>query len=445
MTDYWTYTMDFIGVGEVTYSINPSNVSLKHVYRRHPDWEGIIIRELEGSINLHNEYFDYALDSFENYGYCNLTIYKAGSVWLNVKVTEIVDIDYNQKVLTLKKFSVNSNANKFINFCKKEFIIPAGNTDIYYILTKITENGSKLLDVIDTVFTNLGIYESFTPSSVWYDSTKIDLNKFYITNNSYIYDGSAAKLGGQLKKCTLERLFKFLEYTLNIYVSIESNAVKFRNNDELADNLLDLTGQLEHMHQVSYNKDVFIQRQYFRFSDNNNSGGGDDEDYNDVELTYNYIDGELEMNLQDFTTRANPSITAGEYDTDGWFVGYINTGTGGLEGETGYVSGNTQQNGRLCPANLMDEYYRNYIFTNRDYFNIAGNAATDLPLEYKPIIQIPDIPTILDDPATFYEGILIEKNIDDPTHRRVAIVYEQSTDLTNNITTFKSYEYRNTI
>jgi len=443
MANKWTYKLEIPGAD--IYDLNPADVQLKHVYRRNENWDGIVERNLEGSILIFNEFFDASLTAFEDYGNLQLYIFKDAVQWMQITVNEYIDVDYNQKKMTLKGFSYNNNPNKFVNYCTKEYTIAAGSLTIAQILTNITTRGKYLGTVIEDIFTALGVYESFDKTDVWYDSTKLDFGKLTITNICDMLVSGGGLAGGQRKPITLERIFRFIEYTLNVKVSNESDQIQLRDNSELAANILDMSGQLVHMQQINRN-DQQILRQYFKFSDNNNYGDADDTDYQNCEIEYDNIDkGEFVMDLQDFTTRWKIAITADELEQGGWHIGYINTGTGALEAEAGYVSGSTQQNGRFSPANLLDNYYRDYIWTNRIHFSVCGNAAVTTPENFRPFLVIPDIPTVLDDPSEFFEGILIEVNELDPSKKRIAIVYEQNTDLNTNITTFKCFEYENTL
>lgn len=438
----WEFKISFTGSSDTDVrNVNPGNVSLKHVYRRHEKWEGIIMREITGSIEIFDTDFDLCLESFDGGFYPILYIFLDGVQWHNVYVTDFADIDFNQKRMTLKSFNENlgTSANNFIYYDTKTFLISGvgiSGITIQRGLSVFTDAAYQLVSVIEGAFTRIGVKETFDNTDCWYSTEAIDLDQLYIAHMADVYTSAGGSiLGGSRRTTTLERIFKFIENAFNVRVYIENDEVKFKKPTELVLNTIDLSTQLEHLKQVSYRTELFYGREYFNMSDNNSLST--QADFFEVYLEYERPGNMFSIDLQEFTTW--PEFSA-DLNGDGFFVAYLLGTT--IEQFTGFYSGASVNNGRISPANLFGNFYNDYIYTKKRDYAVNDQAGTTTPLVYKPFIQLPEIKTLLVDPSEFFDGVIVEKNL---IGERIGITYEQETDLNTNITTFRCYEFKNTL
>lgn len=429
----YTYYINF-GSGYQLTNILNNKLFLGH--RRNSKFYGIIDTYLEGSFMLAGADFTAAIAIFDAWGRMPIDVYVNGVQKFTFLANNFIEPDYNQQVLTIKNFDYY-NTNSFRFYCTKKFIIPQGSITVknYEDTANISIYAHSLLTFIASKFTSLGIYETFSASDYWYNSTPEDFTKLRICNNCDLVIG-AGILGGSRKETTLQRLFEILECMFNVKVSIDSGAIVFKTIPELASNTLDLSALLTEMNRKKFNDSLVYGSQFLDFSANNRLSSG--TDWADVEITYENAADSKAVELTDVSTYY---VDSTEMDSNGFYLGYVNA-TNNLEAELGYKSGTQIQNGHLSPANLLNTNYRNYIFTNGSNFQVCGNAASAVPTNFREFIELPEIPYVLTDITVFYDSIIVEK---DGTDERIAIVEDQRTELLTNITTFTVKEFSNSI
>jgi len=295
------------------------------------------------------------------------------------------------------------------------------------------------MPLIEAKFTALGILEAFDSSDYWFDSglATIDFDDLRVASMRDMYNaGSTGIIGGQRKSITLLKLFDCICQMFNITITIEDNQVYFKKHTDFIDNSLDLSSVLINKKIRNYDLTKLYKAEVFKFSDNNQI----DEDVDNVncELTYNYAGDILEHDLSEFTTFWNFSD---ELSGDGWFIGKVTLGEI-LDPTNGYVSGSSKKNADLFPANLLNNYYRDWINTDKKYFSVCGNPSASAPSYFRNFIEISEIEYTLADPSVFYDSLILETDV---LKQRIGLVMEQSTNLNTNITKFISYEFFNDI
>jgi hypothetical protein len=174
----------------------------------------------------------------------------------------------------------------------------------------------------------------------------------------------------------------------------------------------------------------------------NNSALKEDDTEPDADFSGTYIGYDRQATKTSdkeivFQTKAILNIN-NSLSTSGWFCGYVDPADDILRSENGYMTSDSKKNGRLCGANLLDNYHRDFIFTDKDNFTICGEASTGKPTHYKPFIQMPDINETLST-FEFYDSLLWSSEGGVNTY---ALVTEQILDLNKNLTTFKSVLFK---
>jgi hypothetical protein len=246
------------------------------------------------------------------------------------------------------------------------------------------------------------------------------------------YSGS----GGPVR-ITLERIFEILAILFKVYWYFDGSDLKFKTYSELVSNPLDLSSILTHKKLKRFEVEKKYKLERIRFNKNHNFSGagfpsGYDEEVNCIEYNHS-AKNNIDHNLSDIMTLYNP--VEKNWDTDGWFLAFVDPADDYLEI---YES---DENGRLKLENIINDYYRDYVFTNNKNFKYNNTAETVAPTYFREFIQLEPFEIVLDSVATFIDGIIYE----DATIKITGRTMEQRTSLLTNITRFTCYEYKNEI
>jgi hypothetical protein len=131
-------------------------------------------------------------------------------------------------------------------------------------------------------------------------------------------------------------------------------------------------------------------------------------------------------------TYYNP-VELDSWNTDGWFMAFVDPADDYLEVYE------TVENGRLQLSKIINNYYRNYNFTNSVRYKYNNVQETIQPTLFREIIQLEEFETVLDSANVFYDGIIYENS----TRVKTGRTMEQRTNLNTNITTFICHEFSN--
>jgi hypothetical protein len=251
-------------------------------------------------------------------------------------------------------------------------------------------------------------------------------------------DGTSTLYGGDRYELTLGWLFELTRVIFRGYLFVDNQAVQvyLKKPADFVTNTLDVTDKTLHLKQFEYQNELQYLKEIIDFHPNNIIDS--DEDWLNIELLYKNGKNILRHDLKDLTTRF---ILNSDMRSGGMFMGLIGIADVLVEG-TGYKSGLTVENSYLSPANLLANFYRDYISTKRKGYSIAGIGQTAIPTHFRPIIKYPDFVTQIADPTILHSGLKWQVESGDEIITRVA---RQSTSLIDNLTTFESHEYKNEI
>jgi hypothetical protein len=212
--------------------------------------------------------------------------------------------------------------------------------------------------------------------------------------------------------------------------------LKFKTPSDFITTPLDLSANFAHKQIKNYNFKMNYLRDWFALHSNNYRvaandwlTGGNTVEYDRVSKDSNKI--------ETIPFHTYP-LHRSDFESDGWFLAYINVATGIIEAENGYRTSTMQDNGKLCQANLMNAFYRDYLYTDRVNYSVAEDVATSAPEHYRNFIELQDVEHVLPSIATFTDSLIWKKDLD---YNYIARVFEQSTNLATNITIFKSYDF----
>lgn len=441
MATKYTYLINFEAGGGFEETTIYNN-KLDIVHRRNADFIGIVSHFFEGSFDLLGNDFDKAVYAFKYFGFIEIQVKIGIDTVASGSAYNICDLNHKNKKCTIKNFSDGWVINNLVNYWNKEFVMPkSGTSTLYYeIGSKITDYASEVIELLDNVMESIGIVEVFDPSDYWYSTgiTGVDFDDLRIAAMSYCMNEAGTEIkGGGNKSTTIFKLLKFLCEIFNITIIIENNQIYFAKHTDLIDNTLDLSAYLVNDKTRNYDPNKLFSQEIIKFSDNNNIGN--DVDLVNTSIEYNYTGEILEHDVKEFTTLWKFSD---ELDSSGFFVGLVVSPSEVLHSANGYVSSSLKINAKLFPSNLMNVYFRDWIYTDKQWFDICGNTSSTAPSYYKHFIDIPAIEYVIADPSIFYDSILIETST---TLQRIALVTEQRTSLDSNITTFICHEFYNDI
>lgn len=444
MADIYTYYLDFYdGEGLVETEIYQNELSVFH--KRDEKYVGIVNTTVDGSFQLNGANFQKVIDVLDNYGIIEFAIELNSSFIYYGAINDFCDKNYNEQTITLKNFT-SYPPNSFRYYKNKTFLIESGSTTLFQTAgIRITNRAHKLITLLESIFTDLSIYENFDSADFWYDSgISIDFDDLRIANMRDMYNvGSTGVIGGARKSLTLEQLIDIICQMFNITITLENDDFKFKKYSDLLTNKLDLSSELVLAKIKNYDLSKLYNNEILEFNDNNLIAGL--SDYKNTELLYNLASSErysetLTHDLKSVTTLWTFSD---DISQDGIFLGLVNPATEILDASTnGYVSGIPLANVALSPANLLNSFYRDFIFTDKKYFSICGNNSANAPTYFNRFIEIPEITTKIADPSIFYDCIILEK---DGIKERVGLTIEQKTKLSTNQTTIKVNEFVNQI
>jgi len=437
---YWYYIdsiADALEIGEnkLIYSFNINE-----------DTEGFWIKQLEGSFILRQPYFDYLVSLIGTD--IPFSIYEGNSKDLGGTqiysgyITNINDFNYKTQTVTCKLFTKSYEGQQaaIMPLIDNEIFLsktsPSGGEvkSVTYSKT-IASSSCTLKDIID--FALLDIDFEFNLADIWLN-TGFELEKLRLFNLSMIAEYG---VNGSNKSLTLRRLFEIIEIIFRGYWYEDSGFIKFKTfSDFCGANVYDATLLTKHKYTEVYNESMRYAYERINLNQNNSSLAGDDW-INKNSIVYPYVtEQKKEYDLKDITTRYVEGGT--DYSLDGFFIAYVNPETGNLIQNEGAKTNVLQENADLSQANIIDTFYRDYIYSNRANYTAPGSSVITTPIRFRPFIEMPALSVILPSINTFYDSI---KWYDNEVDVIICRVYKQSTDLNTGVTTFNSYQFQNSI
>ena len=434
MTEKYTYylNIDSVWVQKTVY-----NNQLEFVYKVDEKYNGFALKELEGSFVLLDSDFDEIVDLMPDP--LEMKIFENGDFSTGVLIWEgyidqYNDYDFAQKSVMLKDFITNDTEHSFILEIEKKREVFVNQGTAYDLKSDVHETITDSSYKIESIINGLTNTNPFDESDAWYDSEPFDFSflRFAMLNDLANYSGS----GGPVR-ITLERVFEILAILFKVYWYFDGSDLKFKTYSELVSNPLDLSSILTHKKLKRFEVEKKYKLERIRFNKNHNFSGagfpsGYDEEVNCIEYNHS-AKNNIDHNLSDIMTLYNP--VEFNWDTDGWFLAFVDPADDYLE-----IYGSVE-NGRLKLSNIINDYYRDYVFTNNKNFKYNNTAETVAPTYFREFIQLEPFEVVLDSVATFIDGIIYE----DATIKITGRTMEQRTSLLTNITRFTCYEYKNEI
>lgn len=442
MIEKYTY---YLYLNSVWTLIEPLNNDLKLAYKINEQFEGMALKELEGSFVLSEPYFTQINSIYSSNTALEIKIYELD---LSLVETEIYygrinnfnDYNYNEKTVILKDFETIDQSHELIELIGKEsekYINQGTSYQINSVDDGLITNASyKFANIINSLLPGSLV---FSATSAWYNTALFDFGKLRLADINDLTNFSG---DGSPKRITLKRLIEIIQTLKFCYVYVDGNNLKFKTVDEFVVNILDISTELEYIKIKRFDSSKKYLTEIINYSVNNGSSGsyptGFDEDTALIEYSYNTVNNK-KYDLKDVQTFFNP--TEFNYNTDCWYFAFVEN-TDFLELYELTDSGNDYENGRLMAENIIYHNYRDYLYTNNINYTYNTIQETVKPTHYRPFIELPDVQQVLPSIATFIDGIKYEV---DGTDEMIGRVWEMSTDLDSGITTFKSFEFMNSI
>lgn len=491
----FTYYLYLPGYGKIR--IYPLNSTLRLKYYI-DEWEGFWIKKLEGSFFLGEFYFNIL---FANRAYdTEFWIYEngdelTGTVVYNGFIKSNNNFDFNTKICELKNFTemYNGQITQILQFINDEKAFRGGGNYIignsYQTDLVITSQASTITAMIQSrIFPFLCTLNNF-----WYNFANVNIGKIRIAPISTLFGYTK----GSNVNISLNYIFKMLEYLFKIYWYEDSGYIKFKTLDDFKINTIDLSAIAGNLYTKTYEEDKNYLFERIKFSENNQHpevldwDTGNQLEYNSssvkileydlknvmtkydlqivdsgyIELNREYkvlartgtgiiYDGTSYGNNETFTGNGvttytmNPGgtinyvINTGDVRQDGLFLAYVNEDNSKLEYQQCIRSGNYYDNAFFSAANIHYNYYRNYIYCDYAGYKLFNTTINQKPAKIKPFIKLADLQVTLGSIANFYDSVIYRK---EGSKLLIGRTYEQTTDLESNITTFKCYEFENTI
>jgi hypothetical protein len=461
MTEKFTYYINFAQSFDSTYEkVVLHDLELKLTYKIE-DWhEGFPIKQLEGNFILKGIYFDYII-RIVDYGIIPnipLKIYENGTDQTGTLIyfgyfNQFNDFDYNTKTVKIKKFYEYSMLNDLLAVYEKEQTIDLDGFGLLFIHylpiylgvsyggKKITDSSLKIRDVIQNIcwkyFDNdLLLSPAIDENDFWFNANnaKFDAKKLRLTNLKNILNFGT----GTPKKISLKRLFEIIEIMFKSYWYIDNGLIKFKTPSDFCSNPLDLSTYLFNRKQKVYNYGFNYKYEAITFNENNTLPENDNFKFAKCRVDYNNLNStSKEYQLNEICTRYTEGNES--YNTDGFFMAYVDPNDNHIEYENDFFTQTPSDNAKLYPSNLMNDNFKDYVYSKLANFKVNGAWTTTSPVHLRPFIEMPEIEIILDSIATFTDSIIYEINADS---RMIARVWEQITDLNTNKTIFKSFEFQ---
>ena len=445
MTEKFTY---YWYIDSVWVQIYPMNNGMKLSKRIHEDWEGIYTNDLEGSFNLIDADFDIIVDLIPTnilfQVYENGTNITGTLIWSG-SITQFNDFDYATKTVVCKSFFPLDDYASILSVIDSELetII---NLDTEYDINyefdgTITTKAQKIENIITPL---LGLTFDFDVSDCWYDSEPIDLGKIRIADMKDItWLDAPSPNTAERKKITLKRILEWVQIMFRGYWYLDGTDLKFKTPADFVTNILNYEAKLIHKKNRKYDLNKEFKTETIKWNANNQPyviGSNDAWDESIALISYTNGTKKLTYSLEDLCTRFTPSV--GEYNFNGWFMAYVDNATDDVEKQIVTNTLINLENGHLCSQNIIYYFYRDYIHTNQINYTYDRITETVKPTHFKPFIELDEFQTILPSIASVYDGIRFEL---DGTDEIIGRTIEQSTDLNTNITTFKCFEFMNSI
>lgn len=440
--------------------VNPINNSLKLIRRIEEENEGFAIKICEGSFNLHQTEFDFIVDrigsrpQFEIYEATipNPTLFPDhyNQVYLG-NIEDFNDFDFNQRMVTLKSVSPDRELEDQIkDIWENEVLLSiAANKSVVNSPTygKISDRSYTIPEFITAYMSKFGLGYTCYLNAAWYNAEYLDFLTLRLVDLRDLLGYNSNS--NSLKKITLKRLLEVLKSIFQIewYMDANTTDFKFKSPLDLITNQIDLTAKTVHLKQKVYDNSKMYRFIRHKFNTNNLLSDVNDLDWNQTNNVVKFQSTKLQVlehDLTDITTLYLPDETpALSFNTDGWFLCMLATGTNNLQVSNGFISQVTRENAEMSIANILRYYHRDFTYTQQSGFSTSGDTVATKPVRIQRFIELPEVKTILPSLDVFYDGILFEyKSV---TNYMTARVAEQSTDLNSLVTTFRSYEFENTL
>lgn len=465
MIDKYTYYADF---GSGFTRIEPLNLSLKLSYKVNKDWPAVYDIDLDGSFELFGSHYTTMKAIYQTSGNVDIPfrVYENGdSVSGNLIVTGYITdfnfFDNNEKKVRINKVRYYSSSNyhnnnvitNINNYCNSYGLIffgaygtGDGPQDIYSVIVAngefITRTAWTFKDVlIKCLLNNQVLYLGmplFDINDAWYDEELIDLTNIRFAPSGTLYKDSSNvyEPNGDTNlnnKISLHDFLNFMKYALNAHWYCDDNYVKFKQVKDLVVNTLDVRAYTTYLDQLNYDPELSYLNSKLRMHSNNDFDMDADFIENKIDYDRNTKNSDLiELPFQTLYSRVD------DIDKGTWFVGFVDTADDYIRYEYGYVSSANKDNARFSPANLLNNYHREYIWTDKANFSVCGNASAVAPEYFKPFMELPELTLTLDN-HIFYDSLLWKT---ENGKNYIARVYEQTLDFVTNQTTFKSHLFR---
>lgn len=466
MAEIYKYYINLAGFPAVWTEIFPEDNSLKLSFKRHKTYHACIETILEGEFLLVGSIFDLVISKFDEDGNVDipLNIYIGdnitGTLICEATITDFNDFDYNQKKVTFKDFYVYNENSEIIKRLENKmnwymlWYLSLYSPEIvtmydikYSELLTYSNWAFNIADCIDNAFSDGWLtYGMIDEDDAWFNTELIPLNNLRLApvvscgllNPGDWFGKSLSDLSLKNILESFQNMFNAYWYGTNVGGYIR---MKFKLPSEFIENTLDVTALTTHFNRRNYDREYNYLKEKMVFHENNDALKEDDtepdEDFSGTYISYDKEATNVNEKQIVFQTKAVTN-TNDSLSTSGWFCGYVDPADDILRVENGFLSGDSKKNGRLCGANLLDNYHRDFIHTDKNNFTICGEASTGKPTHYKPFISLPDINITLDT-FEFYDSLLWNTDGGINTY---ALVTEQVLDLNKNLTTFKSVLFK---
>lgn len=465
MTEIYKYYINLAGFPAVWTEIFPEDNSLKLSFKRHKTYLACVETVLDGEFLLVGTIFDSIIAHEDGNVDIPLRIYIGdnitGTLICSVTITDFNDFDYNQKKVNFKDFYVyNENSeilkrieNKIDFYALWYLDVHALGVQMYDIkLTALlTYSGwaFNIADCINNAYADGSWVNQTTvldESDAWFNTELIPISNLrlcpVVTCGLFV---SGDFFGKSISDLSLRNILESFQNMFNAYwygVNVGGNLrMKFKIPSEFIENTLDVRTFTTYSNRRNYDREYNYLKEKMVFHENNSALKEDDtqpdEDFSGTYISYDKQAINTNEKEIVFQTKAVTN-TNNSLSTSGWFCGYVDPDDDILRSENGFLSGDSKKNGRLCGANLLDNYHRDFIFTDKNNFTICGEASTGKPTHYKPFISLPDVNITLDT-FEFYDSLLWKSENGINTY---ALVMEQVLDLNKNLTTFKSVLFK---
>lgn len=462
MTKY-RYYIDF-GSGFV--EVIPKENKLMLTFERNNDWIAVIDKKLEGSFLIDKQYFDTIETNFQASGDADIEfkIYRdgtnlTGTIIFYGVINEFVDYDYNTKQVNVKeincietKYFIQSEIIRRIENVCNSYGLAAGVLGGTYTQNYIysnenpgyaARNAYRFCDIWnncgnDGQVVDAGNYAVIpVDGDVWCNSARIDLTKLKMCLIGDLSTDGTNFFGGQFKEISLKDMMELMAILFRAYWYVTSDLfeLRFKLPEDLFGTYLDISANFVHKDRLAVDYGMNFKKEILKLHPNQRL----DTTYTDwvySELGYDRSSTKnKEWSLPWLQTMYKRYL---DFNTEGWFLGYVNTSTNYFEQEIGIVSNTLQDNGKLCGANLMFNWWDDFTFSNRGNYSMFGTSFTNPSTYFQQFIKLDKHDCILSNPEVFRDNLLYKVK---DGFNYFSLVKKQSTDLLTNKTTFEHYDF----